>query len=543
MRKSLRPILIFIVTGLLYAWANRIAAAHFRISPDLALVYPPTGVGVAAVFLFGAPAAAAVGVATLLTPWTDKPVADAAYSLVNILEAAVPFVAFHVLARRTRFRRRDRELRTPRARLTFFLTGVAVNTALCAVLGNLVSRTLGRAASPAPFIRDVAYWWIGDAAAALLLGWPLLELTYAGSRQLRALRARHHHAALAASSRTPSRVSVAGRNVVAGLLFTWALVAAAVLVGGISIPEATLSGVPIMLAAYLYGFRGGLIVGSLLGWLQIGRAVVTTGFNPIAVVAASLDVFDRVGLGILTGTLFEANRRLIRQMGTQYASLRQDLTYVAGVLTAAVESKDPYTEGHMQRVSVYSVRIARRLGLSEEETEKVRLAALLHDIGKIGVPDRILFKREPLEDDEIALMRSHAEIGARIAERCSILKDAAPVIRSHQERWDGQTDGPFCGYPDGLKGEQIPLHARIAAVADAYDTMTTNRPYRKAMGREKAIETLLQERGRQFDPEIVDAFVADLAGRRHKKASGLFSLASLVGKKATEEEDPAAYLR
>ncbi|MBK8597387.1 MAG: HD-GYP domain-containing protein [Holophagales bacterium] len=309
-----------------------------------------------------------------------------------------------------------------------------------------------------------------------------------------------------------------------------------VLASGIAVPAAgVMFSFPVMVAAYAFGFRGGLLSGSALGWVTIAWAMKSAAGNPDAVIAASLGAIDRVGLGLLTGGLFEANRRLIRRLKSSYASLRSDLAYVAGVLTAAVESRDPYTEGHMQRVSVYSVRIARRLGLPDEEIEDVRLSALLHDIGKLGVPDSILFKPEPLFGDDLEKMRAHAAIGARIAEKAGVLRSAVPVILAHQERFDGDTTGEYPGYPQGLKGEEIPLASRIIAVADAYDTMTTNRPYRRALGRERALAVLAEERGRQFDPSVVDAFLADLEDRRHRSATEAFSIRDLIAESETPD--------
>lgn len=535
MRRALGPMLAFALTALLYAWGNRLAEAHFRVSPDLALLYPATGIGVAAVFFLGWPAAAGIAAATIFTPWSDKFPAEILFAGINVLESSLVALVFAWLARRGSFRRRERELRTPKARLTFFLSGVAANTGLCSLLGNGIARGFGSPGTGS-FLRDVVYWWVGDATAALMIGWPLVELTIAARRALRGRRARRHHAALVAAAKTPGSISVPARNGVLGVLACWIVLSAAIALSRAApVAGAAFFGVPILAAAYLFGFRGGLVVGSLLGWISIGQAIVRTGLDPTVVVATSIDVFDRVALGIITGGLFEANRRMIRRMRTRYASLRGDLAYVAAVLTSAVESKDPYTEGHMQRVSLYAVRIARRLGLSEDQIEDVRLACLLHDIGKIGVPDHILFKPEPLFDEELKLMRSHVEIGARIASNCSILRDAVPVIRNHQERFDGRTEGKWSGYPDGLKGDQIHLYARICAVADAYDTMTTNRPYRKALGREKALAILVEERGAQFDPVVVDAFLADLEERRHKKATTLFSIAALMPGAAKKE--------
>jgi HD-GYP domain-containing protein (c-di-GMP phosphodiesterase class II) len=166
--------------------------------------------------------------------------------------------------------------------------------------------------------------------------------------------------------------------------------------------------------------------------------------------------------------------------------------------------------------------------MGEEEVERTRLAALLHDVGKIGVPDSILFKAQPLDAGELEVMRAHAEAGATIASRAAILAETVAAIEAHHERWDGRRDGPTPGYPRGLRGDQIPMAARIIAVADAYDAMTTAQPSRAAMPPERALAVLKEERGAQFDPRVVDAFLDDVTARRHRRASGIFRIPSLT---------------
>jgi len=137
----------------------------------------------------------------------------------------------------------------------------------------------------------------------------------------------------------------------------------------------------------------------------------------------------------------------------------------------------------------------------------------LHDVGKIGVPDQLLGKPGPLSEDEAEVMRRHPEIGARILRNIDVLRDVAPVILHHQERFDGVQEGEFPGYPAGLRGEEIPLGARIIAVVDAFDAMTTDRPYRQALVVQEAVAVLRAESGKQFDPLVVDTFLAVLDER------------------------------
>ena len=170
-------------------------------------------------------------------------------------------------------------------------------------------------------------------------------------------------------------------------------------------------------------------------------------------------------------------------------------------LLSALEVKDPYTAGHSNRVALYGKLLAEKVGLSAEDVDKVYKAALLHDMGKEGVPDRVLLKPAPLTDDEWEYMKKHPIVSASIIEKLGRFTDLIPGILHHHTRYDGT------GYPGGLQGKNIPLIARIIAVVDAYDAMTTDRPYRHALPEEVAIDELIKGKGRQFDPDIVDAFI------------------------------------
>jgi HD-GYP domain-containing protein (c-di-GMP phosphodiesterase class II) len=168
---------------------------------------------------------------------------------------------------------------------------------------------------------------------------------------------------------------------------------------------------------------------------------------------------------------------------------------------AAVDAKDPYTRGHSERVAAYSRTIAKTLGQSEEFQYRIWIAGVLHDVGKIGVEDRILKKGGVLTAEEYELMKQHPVIGEEILKPLEPLREMLPAIRWHHEAWNGR------GYPDGLKGEQIPLIARIVAVADTFDAITTNRPYQKAYGHAYAVETITKLTGARFDAKVVTAFL------------------------------------
>lgn len=209
----------------------------------------------------------------------------------------------------------------------------------------------------------------------------------------------------------------------------------------------------------------------------------------------------------LLGWGAEREGRLLEGLAGLSERLARDLQRVVRALTGAVEAKDEYTGGHLQRVQEFALEVGKRLGLGARELELLQIASTLHDIGKIGIPETILNKPGPLDTEERAVIERHPEIGARMMARIDGLREAAPLVLHHQERWDGRRDGPFPGYPAGLAGEAIPLGARIIAVVDCFDAMTTDRPYRRARSVEEARAVLLRERGAQFDPRVVDGFL------------------------------------
>lgn len=173
-------------------------------------------------------------------------------------------------------------------------------------------------------------------------------------------------------------------------------------------------------------------------------------------------------------------------------------------LSKAVEAKDPYTQGHVDRVAKYGLAIAMELDTELLKNDMFQYALVLHDIGKIEIPDAILTKESSLTDEEMAIMRRHPETGAQILQPVKFLRKASEMVRFHQERWDGK------GYPLGLKGDKIPLAARIISVADAFDAITSDRPYRKARSIEKAADEIKKASGSQFDPRVVEAFLSAL---------------------------------
>jgi HD-GYP domain-containing protein (c-di-GMP phosphodiesterase class II) len=196
---------------------------------------------------------------------------------------------------------------------------------------------------------------------------------------------------------------------------------------------------------------------------------------------------------------YEQTLRYAEDVRDLYVRLQRSIGQSLLGLANAIEAKDPYTRGHSERVGAWSRRIAERLGMSPAEVETIGQAGLLHDIGKIGVPEPILRKRGALDEAEWSIMRRHPVTGAQIVAPFEHLAGAAVVIRHHHERRDGS------GYPDGLVEGAIPIGARIVAVADVFDALTSERPYRAALPRRAALEHLVSEAGTRLDPEVVAA--------------------------------------
>jgi len=175
-----------------------------------------------------------------------------------------------------------------------------------------------------------------------------------------------------------------------------------------------------------------------------------------------------------------------------------------GALAAAIDARDNYTHDHSEQVVSLAGRTATLLGLSAAEAERVRDGAMLHDVGKVAIPNEILYKPGVLNEEEWAIMREHPVIGERILRRTPELAAIAPLVRHEHERWDGT------GYPDGLAGKAIPVGSRIILVCDAYNAMITARPYREPMTAGEAIDELRRNAGSQFDPDVVDALLTVL---------------------------------
>jgi putative nucleotidyltransferase with HDIG domain len=231
---------------------------------------------------------------------------------------------------------------------------------------------------------------------------------------------------------------------------------------------------------------------------RFGTEVTVTVKNEVADLAYTFNHMSRE-----LASYDAENRRLIRELEAGWLSTIRSLA-------SAIDAKDPYTRGHSGRVSELACEIARELGLEGKALDAAAWGGLLHDVGKIGVPEAILGKREVLTPAERAVMCAHPATGAEIVRGVAFLEDAARAVRSHHERWDGQ------GYPDRLAAEEIPLVARIVGAADTFDACTSERPYQPAMSTARALEVLAALRDAQLDPRVHDALVRVI--RRREEA-------------------------
>ena len=248
--------------------------------------------------------------------------------------------------------------------------------------------------------------------------------------------------------------------------------------------------------------------------------ITGVGTHQIAIEALKFGASNLVAKPIKVENIIEVTEEILSKTkkienGSVEEILKNEYLDALKALSKIIETRDPYTREHSERVTKYAIDIAREMGFSEEEIEVLRQSSLLHDIGKVGISDIILCKQGKLSPEEKELIRKHPEIGEEILKPLKLLHIAQPLIRYHHERYDGQ------GYPDGLSGEEIPIYARILAVADSYDAMISERPYRKSLSHEEAVKELIRNSGTQYDPKIVDVFINKVIRKYNKNLEEL----------------------
>jgi putative nucleotidyltransferase with HDIG domain len=267
-----------------------------------------------------------------------------------------------------------------------------------------------------------------------------------------------------------------------------------------------------MMAAYVFSFAAqSLLVSQVIALTTNGKTIqvwrensaTTLGVDILASPIVFAFAWVYADYGPIIASLAWIPILGLRQLNTINLELAQTNRELLELMVKSIEARDPYTSGHSRRVKEYAIKIAKLMGYSQSEIEKIGTAALLHDVGKIY--DKyapILAKDDRLTPEEWAIIKEHPADGANLVATMTRLRDLVPSVRHHHENWDGS------GYPDALRGEEIPLASRVIMFADTFDAMTTKRPYRGPLGEEQVREEIIRCRGRQFDPEIADRLLA-----------------------------------
>lgn len=246
---------------------------------------------------------------------------------------------------------------------------------------------------------------------------------------------------------------------------------------------------------------------AMLPYDEIKTHLWSLNRNIIAIIFSGLLVLFVLLIGIIrnaSNTLVMQNKALLSktiELEESYTRLNTSYKSTVVALSRAVDARDKYTAGHSERVAGISLQIGTAMGLSDKQLETLEIAALFHDIGKLGIPDHILLKPERLTDAEFGYIKEHPQIGVNILASIDFFKDALSIILHHHERFDGK------GYPSNNAGQYIPVESRIIAVADTYDAITSDRPYRKGLSQDIALDEILKHKGTQFDSQVVDAFM------------------------------------
>ncbi len=490
---ALRAAAIVVGTAIAFKVLSDLSA-QFSEAWGASFVFPAAALSLAAGGAWGLWGVAGVIGGVFLSPWgaATTPWALALFALVNAVTALIPALVL----RPARGSGGERLVR-------LLLYGVVLNNLASALLGTLTLVLLGRLPLAGFAIADnLLTWWVSDAVPCLVLGLPLLlslapdlvldEGALAVARGWR-FETRKVLAAMALLIAAMSMVGLLERS-------DWAHAQWGV-VGLVT---------PIALAAFQGGLGAAIWMNLPVCIAYLGLSVVPSLFEiegsprELMVPAYGVLIFFS-SFSLVAGFVAGRNRQLLNEARRNQHRLERDFERTVRSLAAAIEAKDANTVGHLQRVSNLALRLGEELGLSEIELERLRYAALLHDVGKIGVPEAVLNKPGPLDAAETALMQQHVDIGLRILGAIEVLRDVLPLVEFHQERWDGRRYGvSFPGYT-GLAGESIPIGARILAVVDAFDAMTNDRPYRSARTVEAALAELEAESARQFDPRVVEA--------------------------------------
>jgi putative nucleotidyltransferase with HDIG domain len=508
--ERLRRVVTALAVMVLWALLSR-SAAMFEVPPGFAFFFPAAAVTVAATAWLGWLGAAAVIAANFILPWGAASTAwrQVAFALPTALWA----VAVMASARRAG---------TTSLRLRRFLTfAVAGGSLLAAVTGALALTLLQPAWSWSALSRLAFLWWVSDVTPALVLGLPALVLL-APSVLVDAED-------LAAWLEWRSRTGEVWRAAALGAGGFLALVALAFVLRAEVHWFSVLLLPGVIMAAVGGGVAAGLVATGVMSSAYLAYVVVTLAgadTDPVVMLAstyANLCLF--VAFAVITGVLSGRNRALAEHVRRQGEGLTRGLEETVEALAAAMQARVGTDREHLDRVARLALLVGQEMGMAAGDLAVLRRAAILHDVGKIGVPEAILNKAAELEAEERALLDQHVELGVAILERVEFLHPVLALVKYHQERWDGARDGP---HPSryGLRGEEIPLGSRIIAAVEAFDAVSHERPHRRALGRNAAIAELWRCSGSQFDPSVVSTMTRIVGQQRDREISSPRSLAA-----------------
>lgn len=481
----------FLTVTLAWAVLNRLAGL-FEFMPGVSFFFPAAAVTAMAAAWVGPWGALAVWLANFVFPW-GAAVGPVRTGLFGLPEVIFYFVALAAL------RRAEAQ---PRHRLLRVAVGLSLGTLASAALGTVLLALLpppGLGAAPPRLFLAFVSWWFSDLAAACTLG--LAGIVLVRPQAVLLLEEQAH-------LRSWQRLKAWGPVLfgVAGTAVVVAVIAAAT--GARPYWFALLFLPPLAIAAFHGGTGAALLTNGAIAAVHL-LLVVSFDSSQIQRVTVELvtaygNVLVFTAMAWLLGSQAAANRTLVRKVQDQQAALEEALEQIVVLLAQTLESKERGSRGHAQRVAELSLRVAESFGLSPEERKVLQRAALLHDVGKVGVGEGVLNQPVELEPAGKELLRRQLAQSVVSLQRVALLREVMAVVEAVNERWDGKTTGEFPGRL-GLAGEQIPLAARIIAAVRAYDAMTHPKPWRPARTREEAVAELWRCSGSQFDPQVVRA--------------------------------------
>ena len=481
-----------LATALAFGLLSKIAE-FFSESYGASFVFPPAGLSLAASVAFGGWGVLGVLLGVAATPWgaaAISPLALVLFCLVHASAAVIPAATL---------RRPSGSTAQRLGRVVLF--GVVLANLASGILGSLSLAWLGRLEwSAGPLINNLLAWWVADTMACLILGLPLLLALFPEG-----LLDDYGRRIFVEWRNNTRQIALAGLALMSAVVVLWASYR---LDWGFPAWMAVGLLAPVAIAGTQGGLGGAIwmnfpvclsyfaltVMPALSVYSGPSREILAPGY----LVAGFFCLFGAVG-----GALSERNRQLLEHVQQQQSQLERDFQRTVASLAAAIEAKDPTTVGHVQRVARLAERLGQELELGGRDLQLLAYGALLHDVGKIGVPESILNKQGPLDAEETRVMHQHVEIGIRILGNIEVMREVLPLVQYHQERWDGKREG--VAYPGyfGLRGENIPLGARILSVIDALDAITNDRPYREARQLSQALDELDREAGAQFVPRVV----------------------------------------